>query len=221
MTNNILAAVNAGMADVLAGVRASLVQITNGRRGRDGAGAGTIWHADGLIVTNAHVVRNRRHLNVTLADGRTFPARVLAQNDAHDIAALKIDAHDLPTIELGNSRDLTAGSLVFAAGHPWGVTGAVSAGIVITDGAELPRWPNADREWLAVDLRLRPGNSGGPLVDGGGRLVGLNTIMNGPEVGLAVPVHVIKAWLKQTLDSERGETPPLAVPQHENTTHYL
>jgi S1-C subfamily serine protease len=88
-----------------------------------------------------------------------------------------------------------------ALGHPWGVSGAATAGVVIGVGNDLPEMPWSDREWIAVGLHLRPGHSGGPLVDAQGRLVGINTMMTGLEVGMAVPVHVVKAFLKQALTS--------------------
>jgi serine protease Do len=191
---------NIEMAGVVEDVRRSLVQVANGRNGRNGAGAGTIWHAEGLILTNAHVVRHRA-VHVTLPDGRTFPARVLAHDRNLDLAALGVDAGGLPTIELGDSKRLQPGDWVLALGHPWGVRGAVTAGVVAGVGARLPDMPLSNHEWIAVSLHLRPGYSGGPLVDGGGRLVGINTMMAGPDVGLAVPVHVVKAFLRQALSA--------------------
>lgn len=184
------------MSDIVADVRHSLVQITNGRHG---AGAGTIWHSDGLILTNAHVVRSRS-LRVVLASGQALSARLLAHDRNRDLAALGVEAADLPTIELGNSKHLQPGQWVLALGHPWGVAGAVTAGIVTGVGAHLPEMPLAEREWIAVSLHLRPGHSGGPLVDARGRLVGINTIMAGPDVGLAVPVHAVKTFLRQALE---------------------
>lgn len=196
--SDLLAQLNADMAAVIEGVRRSLVEIRNGRRG---VGAGTIWHPDGLILTNAHVV-GRRSLQVTLPDGHKLPARILAHDASRDIAALSVEATDLPTIELGDSRKLKPGQWVLALGHPWGVAGAVTAGVVTGVGKRLPEMPLADREWIAVSLHLRPGHSGGPLVDNHGRLVGMNTIMAGPDVGLAVPVHVVKRFLRQAVGSK-------------------
>lgn len=194
--SDLLQQLNLEMSAVVEDVRRSLVQITNGRRG---AGAGTIWHADGLIVTNAHVV-GHRSLRVTLPDGRTVPARLLARDASRDLAALAVDATGLPTSELGQSKQLQPGQWVLALGHPWGVAGAVTAGVVIGVGPP-PEMPLPQRELIRVDLHLRPGHSGGPLVDVHGRLVGINTMMAGPEVGLAVPVHVVKTFLRQALGS--------------------
>jgi serine protease Do len=188
---------NNEMAAVVGGVSRSLVQVRNGR---NGAGAGTIWHPEGLILTNAHVVR-LHSIHVVLPDGQTLPARVLAHDRDLDLAALGVDATGLPAIDLGDSKRLHAGDWVLALGHPWGVLGAVTAGVVAGVGARLPEMPLSDREWIAVSLHLRPGYSGGPLVDVEGRLVGINTIMAGPDVGLAVPVHVVKAFLRHALSA--------------------
>lgn len=187
-------AINQEMTAVIERIRFSLVQLTNGQMG---SGAGTIWHADGLILTNAHVVQ-RHAPQVVLADGRVFPSRLLAYDEALDLAALAVDAHDLPTVKLGNSRRLRAGDWVIAVGHPWGVLGAASAGTVIDVGVplELPRYPG---DLIQVGLQLRPGHSGGPMVEGNGRLVGINTMIAGPQVGLAIPLHTVKQFLRDRL----------------------
>ena len=198
--NNMLEQLNAELSTVVERASRALVQITNGHQG---AGAGTIWHPDGLIVTNAHVVR-RRHPQVILPDGRKLPARVLAYDPERDIAALEIDAHDLPTIELGDSRTLRPGEWVTAIGHPWGVTGAITSGAVIGVGAAPEAVPST-RELVQVGLHMRPGHSGGPLVDVRGQLVGINTMIAGPDVGFAVPVHEVKAFLRENLGSEARE----------------
>jgi serine protease Do len=192
---NLLQDLDADLAALAAKTQASLVEIHNGRRGH---GAGTIWHAEGLIVTNAHVV-DRGSVGVVLPDGRDLPARVLARDDECDLAALKIDATGLPAIELGDSRALRAGQWVMAMGHPWGVVGAATAGVVIGTGSAFPEGPG--REAIAVSLHLRPGHSGGPLIDAEGRLVGINVMMQGPDVGLAIPVHVAKNFLRQSLST--------------------
>ena len=186
---------NAESARLSKQVHASLVHVESGR---SGAGAGTIWHSEGLILTNSHVVRSRR-LRVTLPDGRQAPAHVLARSRDLDLAALSLELSELPVIELGNSDALRPGHWVMAFGHPWGVEGAATAGVVIGQGPELFERPGFGRNWLAVGLHYRPGHSGGPLIDSSGRLVGINTVMVGPDVGLAVPVHEIKRFLKNSL----------------------
>jgi serine protease Do len=185
---------NADLASVTERVRGGLVLVRAGFRG---SGAGTVWHPDGLIVTNAHVVARAEPLVVTLPDGRTLPAKVLARDPERDLAALTVEAHGLSTVELGDSRSLRAGQWVMALGHPWGVPGSVTAGMVIAMDGESPGMPQNGHEWVVVNLKLRPGYSGGPLFDTDGRLVGINTLMTGWETGAAVPVHVAKAFLKE------------------------
>jgi serine protease Do len=187
--------VNSGLAQLAESVHKSLVQIENGHHG---TGAGTIWHPEGLILTNAHVV-SRDQLRVVLPDGSRHSARLLARDRELDLAALSLEASDLPSIELGDSRALRPGDWVMAFGHPWGVDGAATAGVVIGHAENLPERPQFGRDWLAVGLHYRPGHSGGPLVDSAGRLVGINTVMLGPDVGLAVPVHEVKAFLKRAI----------------------
>lgn len=211
--SGMLAQVNRELADLSQLVHRSLVRVESDRWG---AGAGTIWHPDGLVLTNAHVARHERH-QVALADGRRFEARLLASDPDLDLAALSVEAAELPTIEIGDSRALRPGNWVMAFGHPWGVEGAATAGVVIGQGnpmrdpldigpgrrrfdRQLASKPfPLDHQWLAVGLHYRPGHSGGPLVDHAGRLVGINTVMAGPNVGLAIPVQAVKDFLKRAM----------------------
>jgi serine protease Do len=193
---SLLASLNADMADAIDRVHRSLVHISNGR----GAGAGTIWHSDGLIVTNAHVVHGRHDLKVSLPDGRRLPARLLAADPDRDLAALSVDASDLPTIEIGDSRQVRPGQWVMAVGHPWGIQGSVTSGVVIGSGDALPEM-RPGRDWIALSLHMRPGHSGGPLVDSQARLIGINTMITGPDVGFAIPVQTVKLFLKEALGS--------------------
>ena len=193
---SLLQRLNDRFSDVVESVWPSLVKLHAGSGRRGGAGAGTIWHADGLVITNAHVVQ-RGSLEVVLADGRRFPARLIAHDEGLDVAALSIEASGLPTIPLGESTALRPGQLVMATGHPWGVKGAVATGVVIGTSDSQDH-----REMVTVSLNLRPGNSGGPLTDAQGRLVGINAMVTGPEVGLAVPVHVVKRFLKNALGTK-------------------
>jgi len=192
---------NDDAAGVIDKVYESLVQVRNGKRG---AGAGTIWHPEGLVVTNAHVA-GRGPLKVELPDGRVLPAQIMASDPERDLAALRIEASDLPTIQLADSRAVRAGQWVMALGHPWGVTGAATAGVVIGMGRQWPEMPSTRRDWLVVSLHMRPGHSGGPLIDGRGRLLGINTMINGPDVGFAIPVHVVVETLSDML--RRGAGP--------------
>ncbi len=208
--SNLIQQLNDEISGAVDGAHRSLVEIRNGH----GAGAGIIWRADGLIVTNAHVVAGRHSLKVILPDKRELPARVLAMDTKRDLAALAIEARDLPTIELGDSRSLKPGQWVMAVGHPWGIAGAVTAGIVIGSGAELPEMRTDGRELIVVSLHMRPGHSGGPLVDIDGRVIGINTMITGPDVGVAVPVHIARDFLRRAGVAE-------TIKQHKRQENYV
>jgi len=187
--------INAETASIVDTALAALVQVRNHGRG---AGAGTLWHPGGLIVTNAHVA-GRGPLSVELANGQVFGAEILAADHDLDIAALRIHGQDFPTVQLADSRMVRPGQWVMALGHPWGVTGAATAGVIIGMGREWPEMPVTRQDWIVVSLHLRPGHSGGPLIDVRGRLLGINTMINGPDVGFAIPTHAIVAFLKKRL----------------------
>ncbi len=192
---NLLQLLNDEMAQVAERASRSLVQVHALGQGN---GSGVIAHSDGLILTNAHVVRSPKLMAVTM-DGRKLPARLLAYDTELDLAALVAEGDGLLPMEFGESRKLQPGQLVMALGHPWGGPGAVTTGAVIGSGREWTNLPPNRREWGGVSLPLRPGNSGGPLIDVEGRLVGLNTMITGLDVAMAVPVHVVKAFLKKNV----------------------
>ena len=168
----------ADLSELADRVRNSLVQVTVGRRG---SGSGVVFSDDGLVITNSHVVsgKGRRssgdRLQVTLPDGAVVAGELLAKDEESDVAVLKIEGAEgnlpeLHPIELGDSRSLRAGQWVMAMGHPWGVAAVAAGGIVIGAGPDLPEAPNAGRDWIAVDLALRPSHSGGPLSTTGAAL---------------------------------------------------
>jgi serine protease Do len=202
-TNNAMKEVNDASALLIEKVRPTLVQVTSGRRG---AGAGIVWSSDGLIITNAHVIR-RSKPQVIFSDGKTLPAEVLGLDRENDLAALRVEAKDLPAVEAGNSRELGSGQMVMALGHPWGIIGAVTSGMVVSSGRNLAGMPGGERELIAVSLHLRPGFSGGPLIDDQGRVVGVNVMMAGPEVGLAIPSHIVEEFLKALAEATEDEAP--------------
>jgi serine protease Do len=172
-------------------LRRSTVQVFDGRRG---AGSGVIWRADGWIVTNAHVVRSNS-ARVRLADGRTIEADVFARAEERDLAALYVAARDLPAAEIGASTAVRVGEIVLAAGSPFGVRGAVSAGVLHAVGA-VPRI--GKQRWLQADLELAPGNSGGPLADASGRVIGINSMI-AMGLGLAIPSHDVEQFLRRAM----------------------
>ncbi|MGH2344806.1 MAG: S1C family serine protease [Chloroflexota bacterium] len=158
-----------------------------------GMGSGIIWGPDGLIVTNAHVVRGSE-IDVELADGAVLPAQVTARDEVHDLATLQVAAGNLPAAVIGDSDALRVGQLVLAMGNPLGLTRALSMGIIHAMGG------GEGARWIQADIRLAPGNSGGPLVDAEGRVVGVNSMVAG-GLALAVPSTMVRRFLA-------GETRP-------------
>lgn len=170
-------------------LRRSVVEVRPGGRG---AGAGTIWRRDGAIVTNHHVAGGD-HAEVILADGRSFRGTVTARDAENDLAVLSIPATNLPNVTIGDARTLRPGELVLAVGHPFGVKGTLTVGVV--SNAHRPaRRGGMGRELVVADVRLGPGNSGGPLADAQGRVVGINAMVAG-GLGLAVPSHLVERLL--------------------------
>ena len=161
-------------------------------RGIDGGGSGVIATPDGQIVTNAHVARDAGVL-VRLWDGRELPATLLGRDPKRDLAALKIAAAGLPAATFGDSSALRVGELVMAIGNPLGFIGALTSGVVHSLGS-LPGFGR--QGWVLADVRLAPGNSGGPLADAAGRVIGINTmIIHG--LGAAVPGNAVTAFLRR------------------------
>ena len=138
-----------------------------------GQGSGFVVSADGLILTNAHVVRDASEVIVKLTDRREFKARVLGSDPKTDVAVLKIDAKDLPTVPLGSARDLKVGEWVLAIGSPFGFENSVSAGVVSAKGRSLP--DDSLVPFIQTDVAVNPGNSGGPLFNARGEVVGINS----------------------------------------------
>src|SRR6266571_1102113 len=192
------AAINSlSLSDELAAVAARLRRSTVLVRGRGrGAGSGVIWSSRGPIVTNAHVARGPRS-SVGLSDGRSLDAVVTARDPYRDLAALAVDAQDLPAADVADSDGLRVGDLVLAVGNPLGMIGALATGIVHATGATgatgARNGPGGQR-WIQVDVRLAPGNSGGPLADARGRVIGINTMVAG-GLALAVPSNTVTEFL--------------------------
>ncbi len=137
-----------------------------------GEGSGFIISPDGYILTNAHVVDHADHVTVGLTDRREFKAKVVGSDRQSDIALLKIDAKDLPTVKLGDSRSAQVGEWVVAIGSPYGFENSVSAGIVSAKSRSLP--DSSYVPFIQTDVAVNPGNSGGPLFDLSGRVIGIN-----------------------------------------------
>ncbi len=196
-------------------VRIEVVGQRRGRnqRGGEGLGSGVIFASDGRILTNEHVVRDINLVRVTLPDGRSFQAGVEYADPANDLAVLRIGAVGLPVAEL-NSRPLRVGQLVIAIGNPFGLNWTVTAGVVSALGRTLEAGP-AFRlaDLIQMDTPVNPGNSGGPLVDADGRVVGITTAVLpfARGVGFAVPTSRALDVLSRLEEIRRHEQHRLGI----------
>jgi serine protease Do len=169
-----------GFGEIAESLRRSTVQVF--LNGRGGSGSGLVWNRGGLILTNAHVARGDS-AELELWDGRRFPARVLLRDPWRDLAVLRTTATDLHPAVIGDSDAARPGELVLAVGNPLGFAGALSTGIVHSVG---PIRGMGRQRWIRAGVQLAPGNSGGPLANAQGQVIGINTaIVEG--LGVAAP----------------------------------
>lgn len=169
---------------------------------RSGTGSGVIYSADGYILTNNHVVEFADEFQVTLHDSREFNARLVGRDASTDMAVIKIDATDLPFIEIGNSDAVRVGEWALAVGNPFDLTSTVTAGIISAKGRDIhiikgTRNNSPIEAFIQTDAAVNPGNSGGALVDTEGRLIGINSAIATPTgvfagYSFAIPVNLVK-----------------------------
>jgi len=178
-----------------------------GGRVLDGGGSGVVITPDGFTLTSAHVVaRTEGRGRASFVDGRELEFEVVGSDPLSDLAVLRVDARDLVPAELGDAERLRVGQLVVAIGNPHGFTGSVTAGVVSALGRSLPTRSGANvrvvDNVIQTDAALNPGNSGGALADGRGRVVGINTAVAGVGLGLAVPINAATRRIIGALMSE-------------------
>ena len=199
----------AGVAERLGPSVAHLIVSRRGRRGRrmDGAGSGVAISSDGFMLSAAHVVAGTDgHGRAAFPDGRELGFELIGADSLSDLAVLRADTGDLAAATLGDAEGLRVGQLVVAIGSPNGFSGSVTAGVVSALGRSLPtRTRSATRlieNVIQTDAALNPGNSGGALADGLGRVVGINTAVAGVGLGLAVPINEATRRIVSALMSE-------------------
>lgn len=179
-----------------------------------GLGSGFIVSSDGVILTNAHVVRDADEVIVKLSDRREYKAKVLGSDKATDVAVLKIDAGNLPVVSLGNPSQLGVGDYVLAIGSPFGFEQSATAGIVSAKGRSLPG--DAYVPFIQTDVAVNPGNSGGPLFDASGAVVGINSQIYSRTggyqgVSFAIPINVALQVKDQIMKTGKAEHARLGV----------
>jgi len=185
------------------------------RRVERGTGSGFVISADGLILTNAHVVSGADTVSVTMKDGREFSGKVVGQDPLTDVAVVRVQANNLPTVSLGNSDSLKPGEWAIAIGNPLGLDNTVTAGIISATGRSSSevRVPDKRVSFIQTDAAINPGNSGGPLLNQRGEVIGMNTAIIGGAQGLgfAVPINTAKRISQQLISTGQVKHPYLGI----------
>ena len=185
-----LDAYSAVVTTVAQSVLPSVASIAVRSRRGNGGGSASVITSDGYLLTSAHVVAGTRAAEATFADGTTVAADIAGHDELSDLAVLKARGAVPAPVTMGRAEDLQVGQLVVAIGNPLGLAGSVTAGIVSGLGRSLPtKSGRVVDEVIQTDAALNPGNSGGVLADGRGRMVGVNTAVAGVGLGLAVPIN--------------------------------
>lgn len=193
-------------AEMVRRVQTSLVALRPAgtrRRQPNGVGAGIIWTGDGVnrayILTNSHVTQGSGSLDVSLEDGREIQGKLVAEDAELDLALVQVEQDGIPPAEIGDSDRLRIGQLVLAVGHPWGQRGVVTAGVFSGRILAQTRGPRSRIDLIRSDARLAPGNSGGPLIDASGQVIGINTLIVGGDQGLAIPSRLAAEFVDTAL----------------------
>jgi serine protease Do len=203
--SRVVTAVARDLAPSVANLR--VTRRIRGGRTAMGGGSAVVITPDGFLISSAHVVEGSRIGGASFVDGREMRFTVVGADPLSDIAVLRADAEDLAPAQLGDASDLKVGQLVVAIGNPHGYAGSVTAGVVSALGRSLPVGRRGGPRRMVenvvqTDAALNPGNSGGALVDGAGRVVGINTAVAGVGLGLAVPINDATRRIIATLMAE-------------------
>lgn len=185
----------------------------------EGSGSGSVLNRNGLILTNFHVIDGAQQIKVALHTGNSYDAEVIGKDPHNDIAVLKIDAppDDLEPVELGDSARLRVGQHIYAIGNPFGLERTLTRGIISSLNRSLPgRGGRTMRSIIQLDAALNRGNSGGPLLDSHGRLIGMNTAIasstgENTGVGFAIPVNTIRRVVPQLVETGKVVRPDLGI----------
>ncbi len=187
------------------------VEPNSGGRGgiERGTGSGFAIGADGVILTNAHVVEGADTVSVTLRDGRNFTGRVLGADKVTDVAVVKIEATNVPVVRIGNSDKLLSGEWAIAIGNPLGLDNSVTAGIISATGRSSSEVGVPDKRvgFIQTDAAINPGNSGGPLLNASGEVIGMNTaIIQGAQgLGFAIPIKTAQQVAQELISTGKVE----------------
>ncbi|MEO0490001.1 MAG: HhoA/HhoB/HtrA family serine endopeptidase [Cyanobacteria bacterium P01_A01_bin.123] len=180
-----------------------------------GTGSGFILTNDGRLITNAHVVEGATEVIVTLKDGRTFDGKVMGSDPVTDVAVIKIEATDLPTVQLGSTENLAPGQWAIAIGNPLGLDNTVTAGIISALGRSSSQVGVPDKrvQFIQTDAAINPGNSGGPLLNDQGEVIGMNTAIraNAQGLGFAIPIETAKRISDQLFETGEVQHPYLGI----------
>jgi Do/DeqQ family serine protease len=173
------------------------------REVQEGTGSGFIINGNGQILTNAHVVSGADKVTVTLKDGRTFNGKVMGADKVTDVAVIKINANNLPSLQQGNSDSLKPGEWAIAIGNPLGLDNTVTTGIISATGRRSSQIGASDKRvnYIQTDAAINPGNSGGPLLNAGGQVIGMNTaiLRNAQGLGFAIPINTVQRIANQLI----------------------
>jgi len=184
-------------------------------RVEEGTGSGFIINGDGQILTNAHVIDGADTVNVTLKDGRTFVGKVMGADPVTDVAVVKIQANNLPSVPLGDSEQLKPGEWAIAIGNPLGLDNTVTTGIISATGRSSSQVGVPDKrvQFIQTDAAINPGNSGGPLLNASGQVIGMNTaiIQRAQGLGFAIPINTAQRIANQLVTQGKVEHPYLGI----------